>query len=149
MTTTNSPTNQAKTTCSQSKDAFVIYKQNVEKFFNGIRQSVPQYHQAITNIQQEYLQASESVANSVFEFQKDAAKKSGFPTNVSDTTVRAVNETADEIAKATSINNQIVLMNIDAAQQNIKTFNDNVKSFADLNRDILKSWISAFNFKLN
>lgn len=150
MTINNSnPNNSSKNSSSQSQDVFVLYKQNVEKFFNTIRQSVPQYHQAITNIQQEYLQASESVANSVFEFQKDATRNSGLPTNTSTATVRAINETSEEIAKTSSINNQIVLMNIDAAQQNIKTFNDNVKSFANLNRDILKSWISAFNLKLN
>ncbi len=149
MTTGNNSNNQPKSTLSQSKDAFSLYKQNTEKFFNNVRQSVPQYHQAITNIQQEYLQASESVTNSVLEFQKDTTRNSGIPTNVSDTTVRAIQDTADDMAKASSINNQIVLMNIDAAQQNIKTFNDNVKSFANLNRDIIKSWMSIFNFKLN
>ncbi len=133
----------------QSKDAFVIYKQNVEKLFNGVKQSVPQYHQAITNVQQEYLQAYENLTNSVFEFQKDAAKQSGLPTSVPEAAIRAMDEVTGEIAKASSINNQIILATIDATQQNIKTFNDNAKSFASLNRDILKSWISAFNLRMN
>ena len=133
----------------QSKDAFTIYKQNVNKMFNGIRQSVPQYHQAITNVQQEYLQACENITNSMFEFQKDVARKSGMPTGIPEATVRVMDDTTEEITKASSINNQVILATIDATQQNIKTFNDNAKSFASLNRDILKSWISAFNIKLN
>ncbi|MCH7758245.1 MAG: hypothetical protein IIA19_07235, partial [Thaumarchaeota archaeon] len=37
------------------KDVFSVYQQNVDKFFTSIKQSVPQYHQSITNVQQEYL----------------------------------------------------------------------------------------------
>jgi hypothetical protein len=42
-----------------------------------------------------------------------------------------------------------MLTTIDATQQNIKTFNDNVKSLADLNKNILQSWISTFTTKCN
>jgi len=41
------------------------------------------------------------------------------------------------------------LASIDATQQNIKTFNDNAKSFVELNKNILQSWISAFTTKNN
>jgi hypothetical protein len=53
-------------------------------------------------------------------------------------------DTTEEIVKATSIQNQMALATIDATQQNIKTFNDNAKSFADLNKNIMQSWITAF-----
>ena len=56
---------------------------------------------------------------------------------------------AEEFVKASSIQNQIVLASIDATQQNIKTFNDNAKSFVELNKNILQSWISAFATKNN
>ena len=49
----------------------------------------------------------------------------------------------------TPLQNQIVLASIDATQQNIKTFNDNAKSFVELNKNILQSWISAFATKNN
>jgi spore coat polysaccharide biosynthesis protein SpsF (cytidylyltransferase family) len=58
-------------------------------------------------------------------------------------------DTTDEFVKVNSIQNQVVLATIDATQQNIKTFNDNAKSFADLNRNILQSWISVFTTKNN
>ncbi len=126
------------------KDVFSVYQQNVDKFFTSIKQSVPQYHQSITNVQQEYLQAYENIVDSSFTMQKEIAKKSGIAANIPEATLKVIRDTTDEFVKATSMQNQIALATIDATQQNIKTFNDNAKSFADLNQNVLQSWISAF-----
>ena len=134
---------------SNPKDLFSVYQQNVDKFFNGIRTSVPQYHQAITNVQQEFLQAYENIADSTLTLQKEFAKKAGIAANIPEASIKVMQDTTEEIVKATSIQNQVTLATIDATQQNIKTFNDNAKSFAELNRNILQSWISAFTTKNN
>ena len=138
-----------ETTQTKSKDAFSVYQENVDKLFNGIKQSVPQYHQSITNVQQEYLQAYENVVDSTITLQKEYVKKAGIAANIPEATLKVINDTTEEFVKATSIQNQVTLATIDATQQNIKTFNDNAKSFADLNRNILQSWISAFTTKTN
>ena len=138
-----------ETTTRNSKDIFSVYQQNVDKLFNGVKQSVPQYHQSITNVQQEYLQAYENIVDSTITLQKEYAKKAGIATNIPETTLKVIHDTIEEFVKATSIQNQVVLATIDATQQNIKTFNDNAKSFAELNRNILQSWISAFATKNN
>ena len=138
-----------ETTTRNPKDVFSVYQQNVDKLFNGIRQSVPQYHQSITNVQQEYLQAYENVVDSTITLQKEYVKKAGIATNIPEATLKVIHDTTEEFVKAASIQNQVVLATIDATQQNIKTFNDNAKSFADLNRNILQSWISAFTTKNN
>ena len=136
-------------TQSNPKDIFSVYQQNVDKFFNGIRTSVPQYHQAITNVQQEFIQAYANIADSAVSLQKEYAKKAGIATNIPETTIKVIQDTTEEIVKATSIQNQVTLATIDAAQQNIKTFNDNANSFAELNRNSLQSWISVFSTKTN
>ena len=138
-----------ETTETNSKDVFSAYQENVDKLFNGIRQSVPQYHQSITNVQQEYLQAYENIVDSTIALQKEYAKKSGTMTNIPAASLKMIHDTTEEFVKAASIQNQITLATIDATQQNIKTFNDNAKSFADLNRNILQSWISIFSTKTN
>lgn len=138
-----------ETTTKNSKDIFSVYQTNIDKLFNGIRQSVPQYHQSITNVQQEYLQAYENVIDSTITLQKEYAKKAGIATNIPEATLKVIHNTTEELVKTASIQNQVVLATIDATQQNIKTFNDNAKSFADLNRNILQSWISAFTTKNN
>ncbi len=132
-----------------AKDVFSVYQESIDKIFTGIRHSVPQYHQSITNVQQEYLQAYENVVDSTITLQKEYAKKFGVATNIPQATLKVMNDTTEEFVKAASIHNQITLATIDATQQNIKTFNDNAKSFADLNRNILQSWISAFTTKNN
>ena len=136
-----------ETTQGNSKDVFSVYQENVDKLFTGIKQSVPQYHQSITNVQQEYLQAYENVVDSTITLQKEYVKKAGIAANIPEATLKVIHDTTEEFVKAASINNQVALATIDATQQNIKTFNDNAKSFADLNRNILQSWISAFTTK--
>ena len=132
-----------------TKDLFSVYQENIDKIFTGIRHSVPQYHQSITNVQQEYLQAFENIVDSTITIQKEYAKKAGIAANIPQATLKVIHDTTEEFVKAASIQNQITLATIDATQQNIKTFNDNAKSFADLNRNILQSWISAFATKNN
>ena len=131
------------------KDIYGVYQQNVDKLFDGIRQQVPRYHQSVTNVQQEYLQAVENIFNSSVALQKEFARKAGITTNVPDAALKVVRDTTEELVKASTIQNQIALATIDAAQQNIKTFNDNAKAFADLNKNILQSWISAFTNRNN
>jgi len=138
-----------ETTKVNSKDIFSVYQENVDKMFNGVKQSVPQYHQSITNVQQEYLQAFEDMVDSSIAIQKEFVIKAGIASDVPSTTLKVIDDTTEEFVKASSIQNQIVLASIDATQQNIKTFNDNAKSFVELNKNILQSWISAFATKNN
>lgn len=133
----------------ETKDVFSVYEDNVDKLFSGIRHSVPQYHQSITNVQQEYLQAYENIVDSTIALQKEYAKKAGITTDIPQATLKVIHDTAEEFVKIASIQNQMTLATMDATQQNIKAFNDNAKSFADLNRNILQSWISAFTTKNN
>ena len=134
---------EAKTT-TNAKDVYAVYQQNVDKFLDAVKQSVPKYHQSVTNAQQEYVDACENVINSTITLQKEFARKAGITTNVPDAALKVIRDATEEAVKATSVNNQVALAAIDATQQNIKTFNDNAKAFADLNKNILQSWISAF-----
>jgi len=141
MSTTEKTTN--------TKDVYGVSQQNVDKYFTGIKQQVPRYHQSVTNVQQEYLDACENIINSTITLQKEFARKAGVTTNVPEAALKAIRDTTEEIVKASTIQNQIALATIDATQQNIKTFNDNAKAFADLNKNILQSWISAFTQRNN
>ncbi len=135
---------EAKSSSTNAKDIYAVYQQNVDKFLDAVKQSVPRYHQSVTNAQQEYVDACENVINSTITLQKEFVRKAGIATNVPDAALKVINDTTEEAVKATSVQNQIALAAIDATQQNIKTFNDNAKAFADLNKNILQSWISAF-----
>lgn len=140
--------NTAQSTSSQ-KDIFAVYQQNVDKYFSGIKQSVPRYHQSVTNVQQEYLDAVENVINSTIALQKDYATKAGITTNIPSAVLKVIRDTTEEVVKSYDVQNKIALAAIDSAQQNIKTFNENAKAFADLNKNIVQSWISTFTPKNN
>lgn len=140
---------KSETTKVNSKDIFSIYQENVDKMFNGVRQSVPKYHQSITNVQQEYLQAFENMIDSSITLQKEFVLKAGIVSDVPSASLKVIDDTTEEFVKASSIQNQVLLASIDATQQNIKTFNDNAKSFVELNKNILQSWISVFTTKNN
>ncbi|MEX2314062.1 MAG: hypothetical protein WD650_08790, partial [Nitrosopumilaceae archaeon] len=125
--------NTAQSTSNQ-KDIFAVYQQNVDKYFSGIKQSVPRYHQSVTNVQQEYLDAVENVINSTIALQKDYANKAGITTNIPSAVLKVIRDTTEEVVKAYDVQNKVALAAIDSAQQNIKTFNENAKAFADLNK---------------
>jgi len=140
--------NTAQSTPNQ-KDIFAVYQQNVDKYFSGIKQSVPRYHQSVTNVQQEYLDAVENVINSSIALQKDYATKAGITTNIPSAVLKVIRDTTEEVVKAYDVQNKVTLAAIDSAQQNIKTFNENTKAFADLNKNVIQSWISTFTPKTN
>ncbi|MGQ0791956.1 MAG: hypothetical protein ACT4NJ_07025 [Nitrosopumilaceae archaeon] len=140
--------NTAQSTPNQ-KDIFAVYQQNVDKYFSGIKQSVPRYHQSVTNVQQEYLDAVENVINSTIALQKDYATKAGITTNIPSAVLKVIRDTTEEVVKAYDVQNKVALAAFDSAQQNIKTFNENTKAFADLNKNIVQSWISTFTPKTN
>lgn len=139
----------SSTTNTSQKDIFAVYQQNVDKYFSGIKQSVPRYHQSVTNVQQEYLDAVENVINSTIALQKDFASKSGVTTNVPSAALKVIRDTTEEVVKAYDVQNKVALAAIDSAQQNIKAFNENAKAFADLNKNIVQSWITTFTQKNN
>jgi hypothetical protein len=64
-------------------------------------------------------------------------------------TETAVNKTNEQISKVQDVQNKITLATIDATRQNIKTFNENAKAFADLNKSVMQSWITAFTPKFS
>ncbi|OLD40470.1 MAG: hypothetical protein AUI60_04700 [Thaumarchaeota archaeon 13_1_40CM_2_39_4] len=131
-------------TAPEAKEIFVVYKQNVDKFFDDVEKSLPQYLQSIISLQQEYTEAWKNAFNSAISIQQEYATKSGLNTNVPAAYIKLINDGTEEIIKARSVQNKIALASIDVARQNIKSFNDNAKAFTDLNQNMLQSWISAW-----
>ena len=134
-------------TQTQSNDAFSVYKQNVQKYFENISKVTPQYFQSITHLQEEYLKACEKSINASVSMNQEIAKKSGVSTELPSSAKSAFVDANKQFVQASTVHNQIVKTTIDAAVQNIKTFNDNVNAFADLNKNIIQSWIAPFTQK--
>src|SRR3990172_6950753 len=104
-------------TISETKDNFAIYQQSIDKYFTNVEQTVSRYFQAFTDLQEEYIHAWRNIIRANLSVQK-------------------------EFVKTCSVRDQIAISTIEVAKKNIKTFSDNASSFADLNRDIMQSWMS-------
>ena len=138
---------KAMSTQTQNSDAYALYKQNVQKYFENITKQTPQYFQSITHLQDECMKTCEKTINAAVSMQQEFAKKSGMKTDIPDSAKTAIVDTNKQIVQASTINNQLVKTTIDATVQNIKTFNDNVNAFADLNKNIIQSWMTPFTQK--
>ena len=79
--------------------------------------------------------------------QREFANKTGINTALPEATEDAVRKSNEQISKVQDVQSKIVLATIDATRQNIKTFNENAKAFAELNKGVLQSWLTAFTPK--
>jgi len=132
---------------TQSNDAFSTYKQNVQKYFENISKMTPQYFQSITYLQEECMKACEKTINASVSVQQEIAKKTGFTAEIPSAAKTAIIDTNKQIVQASTLQNQVVKTTIDASVQNIKTFNDNINAFVELNKNIIQSWVNPFTQK--
>ena len=134
-------------TQTQSNDAFSTYKQNVQKYFENISKITPQYFQSITYLQEECLKACEKTISATVSVQQEFAKKTGITTDIPSQAKTAIIDANKQMVQASTVQNQFVKTTIDATVQNMKTFNDNVNAFVELNKNIIQSWINPFTQK--
>ena len=137
----------SKSTQTHASNVYSMYKQNVQKYFENISKITPQYFQAITQLQEESMKTCEKTINATVSVQQEFAKKAGITTEVPDTARTAIIDTNKQIVQASTLTNQLTKTTIDTTVQNIKTFSDNINAFAELNKNIIQSWITPFTLK--
>jgi len=125
-------------------DVFSTVEETVQEQVKSAEKSFPNYQTSVTSLQQEYTEAFQNIVDSTIALQREFANKTGINTALPEATESAVNKTNEQISKVQDVQNKVVLATIDATRQNIKTFNENAKAFADLNKSVMQSWITAF-----
>ena len=129
---------------TSSKDVFSTWKQTSDKYMDAVEKVIPSYHQSVTSLQQEYIQACENAIDSSIEFQRKFANKTGINTNVPEATLKAVRDSNEQVIKSFDVQSKMALAAVDAARQNVQSFANNAKAFAELNNNVMQSWTSAF-----
>jgi len=129
---------------SVNNDVFATVEETVEKQVKTVERSFPNYQTSVTSLQQEYTEAFQNIVDSTIALQREFANKTGINTALPEATENAVNKTNEQINKVQDVQNKVALATIDATRQNIKTFNENAKAFADLNKSAMQSWVTAF-----
>jgi len=139
MSTSNTQKSQ------ESQDMYSTYQQNMNRFWGDIEKSMSQYQQSISNLQNECEQSCRKMAESVISLQQEFANRAGMNQSIPEANRKTVNDMMNAVNKAYAIQNQTTLTTIDVTRQNIKALNENIKSFADLNQNILQSCMSAWS----
>ena len=134
---------------SEKNDVFSTVEETAEKQIKSAEKSFPNYQASVTSLQQEYTEAIKNVVESNIALQREFADKTGINTALPEATENAVRKSNEQISKVQDVQNKIALATIDTASQNIKTFNENAKAFADLNKSVMQSWITAFTPKFS
>jgi len=125
-------------------DVFSTVEETVQEQVKSAEKSFPNYQTSVTSLQQEYTEAYQNIVDSTIALQREFANKTGINTALPEATENAVRKSNEQISKVQDVQNKIALATIDATRQNIKTFNENAKAFADLNKSVMHSWITAF-----
>jgi len=128
----------------EAEDAFTAYQKNLDRYCSYVEESIPKYIQSTTDVQQEYFRACSNATKSSLTLQKDYVDKTGLNPGIPKVSMKFMQDITDGLIKVRSTRDQIALATIDTTKQNIKTWNDNLKSFADLNKNIMQSWILPF-----
>ncbi len=133
----------------QSKDLFGVSKKNIDRFFNEVEKSSPKYHQSVAKLQQDYIDAWKTVINSAISLEQEYAIKAGYKTEVPESVLKTIRDITDFSLQAYTNQNKITTNTTEATKQAFKTFNQNTKSFATLNKEIMGYIMSVFEQKLN
>ena len=134
---------------TDKNDVFSTVEETVDNQIKSTEKSFPNYQTSVTSLQQEYTEAFKNVVESSIALQREFANKTGINTGVPQATEDAVRQSNEQINKVQDVQTKIALATIDATRQNVKPFNENAKAFADLNKSVMQSWITAFTPKFN
>jgi hypothetical protein len=126
------------------KDVFSVYTKSFDKVKSAFERASTQSLQSYTNLSQELISTWSSFIHTSTAIQQGIANKVGVNTALPETTITAVQDATEAFVKTFETNSKVVQTVLDATVQNIKTVNQNTSAFAELNQNIVNSWISAW-----
>lgn len=134
--------NKMTNTNESQKDVFSVYTKSFDKLKGAFERTTTQSIQSYTSLNQEVLSTWSSFIHTVAAIQQSIANKTGVNASLPETSATVVQDATDALVKAVETNSKVVQTAFDATIQNIKTINQNTSAFAELNQNIINSWIS-------
>lgn len=128
----------------EPKDIYEEGRQSVKKYFKKIQKSTSSYLQSVTNLQQELIALRNNTLNSAISLQEEFAKSVGMKEALPEGSTKIMTFFEEQVMKANSLQDQIILTTLDMVRKNIKTFNENEKTFEEINARIIQSYTSLF-----
>lgn len=132
-----------------SKDIFSICTKNIEKFFEEVEKTTPKYQESAAELQKNYINAWKTVINSAIALEHEYATKAGLKVDVPDAARDAIKMITKQTSDALEAQNKAVANSSEATKQAFNAFNENTKSFASLNRNIMGFMMSVLEKRPN
>jgi hypothetical protein len=102
----------------------------------------PQYMQAVSNLQTDYVEITKNAARTAFEAQRQIAQNLNLPSYplISGAIARQSSELTNNFTRIIGIWNQLTINAIDAARANARIFSGSADAGTDFTTNIFKTW---------
>ena len=119
-------------------DFYGLWKGYTDSIYTYVEKTIPQYHQSISNLYQEYLEICKNLACSAIDIQRGFATKAGIQASMPDAVIKIASDTKQESKTAIDVQNKITIASIDATKQSLNTLNANANEFVAINKNIIE-----------
>jgi hypothetical protein len=125
---------------SGTTHVFDTVKENFVRTVDEMAKVQPQYAQAFSNLQLDYIQAAKNMIQNTVSAQKQFIGSLNVPvsTPYSEQFTRQSNEITNNTLRAVGINNQLVINAVDAARENLRIYNRTVDAVTEFSNNIAK-----------
>jgi hypothetical protein len=129
---------------SGATHVFDTVKENFVRAVDEMAKVQPQYSQAFSNLQLDYVQTAKNVIQNIFSAQKQLVGSWNImpvstATPYTEQFTRQANEITNNTLRAVDINNQLVINAVDAARENLKIYNRTVDAVTEFSTNIAKA----------
>jgi hypothetical protein len=117
-------------------------RDNTLRIIDEVAKAQPQYAQAVSNLQTDFIQTTKNFVQTAFETQRQLAQNLNIPQNqqISELVAKQTAEMTSNVIRAIGTYNQLSINAIDAARENTKIFNRTIDAVTDFSTNIVKAW---------
>jgi hypothetical protein len=126
---------------SSASHVFDTVKENFVRAVDQIANVQPQYSQAFSNLQLDYIQTARNVIQNTISAQKQLVGSWNIPVSIPYTEqfTRQSNEITNNALRAVNINNKLAISSVDVARENLKIYNRTVDAVTEFSNNIAKA----------
>jgi hypothetical protein len=126
---------------SNATHVFDTVKENFVRAVDEMAKVQPQYSQAFSNLQLDFIQTTKNIIQNTISSQKQLVGSWNIPvsTPYTEQFTRQTNEITNNALRAVGINNQLAINALDLARENLRIYNRTVDAVTEFSTNIAKT----------
>lgn len=128
----------SRSVTENTSNFYGLWRRYTDSIYTYAEKAIPQYHQSITSLIQESIEAWKNIVCSSIDIQRGFATKAGNKANMSDAAVKIADDITQESKVIIDVQNKIAIASIDATKQSLSTLNANANEFVAINKNIVE-----------